>query len=298
MFDEPQKSQPSSNAIPLQQWNSGIYPTVAVIDTGISVDLLENAMITPGINLSGEGCEDNTTDRNGHGTAVASTILQLAPQSPILPIKLMVDCGYLRLPNQLEVAFEWILAHRTRLGIGVICAPFADGSHRTDDQPHRGSRLRSLIAALRTAGVATVAPAGNGYRQNRIWGEQGMAWPAILREVISAGAITHIDGLPRLSPKTQRLNSILGTGCCTTAFVVPGEPGGTSGAAAVVAGCLATLQGIYPGITVDELVKQLMLFHCDVIDNDLLTWPVLDVYKVAEFTALWRLPANHLLGAD
>lgn len=286
MFKETRKAPPHVGAIPLPKWMPGSYSTVALIDTGLSADRFENAVVIPGINLSGEGRADDTADRNGHGTAVASTIFQLAPQAALVPIKLLGDCGYLRLPDQLEVAFEWVLDHHTSLGIGVVCATFADGSHSTNDQPHRGSRLQTLIAALRIAGVVTVAPAGNRYQQNRIWGKQGMAWPAILREVISVGAITHVNKLPCLSPETQRLHAVAGTGCYTTVFVKPNAPGDTSGAAAVVAGCLAALKSTYPDATVDELVEQLMFYHCDAPDDHFLSWPALDVPEITRISPL------------
>jgi hypothetical protein len=243
--------------------------TVAIIDTGLSLDRPADAIVVPGINLSGERSEDDTTDGHGHGTAIASTILGLAPRSAIVPIKLMTDCGYLRSPDHLEVAFEWILDRHWDLNIGVVCAAFADGSHASDDGAYRGSRLHGLIAALRLAGVATVAPAGNGYQQNRIWGEQGMAWPAILREVISVGAICGQD-FPCLSPKTQRLQAI--GGCGTTVFVEPGPPGDTSGAAAVVAGYLAAWKVDHPKATVDAMVKQLRRCQADLTDERGLIW--------------------------
>ena len=253
----------------------GPYSTVAVVDTGLSAERLDDAVVLRGINLSGDGGEEDTADNNGHGTGVASTILRFTPRAPLLPVKLMVDCGYLRWPDRLEAAFEWILERCTRLRIGVICATFADGSRAIDDLPHRGSRLQVLIAALREAGVATVAPAGNQYAQRRVSGDQGMAWPAILREVISAGALAPLNGVPHLSPLTKRLHEQVGTGCHTTAFVEPGAPGDTSGAAAVVAGCLAALRGAHPDTTVDELVVELMHFRRDIMDG--LSWPALDV---------------------
>lgn len=249
--------------------------TVAIIDTGLALADLENAIVIPGINLSGERSEDDTTDGHGHGTAIASTILGLAPRSAILPIKLMTDCGYLRWPDRLEVAFEWIFDRHRDLNIGVVCAAFADGSHANDDAAYRGSRLQTVIAALRAAGVATVAPAGNRYAQNQIWGEQGMAWPAILREVISAGALARGNNFPVLSSKTQRLHGLAGKGCATTVFVEPGEPGDTSGAAAVVAAYLADLKVACPEATVDELIQQLLRFQGEATDGQRLTWPCL-----------------------
>lgn len=48
---------------------------VAVIDTGIDVAQLQTNQILPGINLSGEGEVDNTTDCGQHGSAIVSPAL-------------------------------------------------------------------------------------------------------------------------------------------------------------------------------------------------------------------------------
>lgn len=219
--------------------------TVAVIDTGISPEHLGNPVMLPGINLSGEGEVDDTNDNGTHGTAVAKSILSIAPHTRLVPIRLMNRRGSLRDRKKVEEAFEWILEHRESLGINIICAAFADFSHSTSDAEHRGSRLQQQIAALREMNVATVAPAGNWYPEFRHKSPQGMAWPSIIREVISVGEVERHENGFRLTHRTQRLHKDLGVNCYTTVFAESGELGETSGAAAVVTGLLAQSKQIY-----------------------------------------------------
>ncbi len=255
-------------------------PSVAVIDTGIAPQRLPRASVLPGVNLTHEGFADETTDGNGHGTMVAATIVRHSVRARIVPVKLMGNHGYLRAPEQLEAAFDWILEHRKALGIGIVCSAFADASHVTTDERYSGSRFQKQIATLRKIGVATVAPAGNRYRQNGRWGVQGMAWPAILRDVISVGAVQRgSDGL-NLIHNTQRLHAEFGTGCCTTVFVEPDEPGETSGAAAVVAGCLAGLRASWSQATVDQLIERLFRNRREARDESSFVWPSFDTDEV------------------
>jgi subtilisin family serine protease len=196
---------------------------VAVIDTGVSAERIPAGVLLSGVNLSGEGSADDTSDSNGHGTAVAATIAHAAPLARIVPVKLLGEYGYLRKADHLELAFEWIGEHRDDLGIGIVCATFADASHLDTDAAFRGTRLQLLIAGLRDTGVATVAPAGNGFRAARRWSDQGMAWPAILREVVSVGAI-RVDREfgPCLADNSQRLHVHRGGACRTTPALISG----------------------------------------------------------------------------
>lgn len=254
----------------------GTIPAIAVVDTGIAAERLPGGTILSGVNLSGDGLPDGTTDENGHGTQIVATIVRIASWARIVPVKLICKYGYLRAPDHLEAAFEWVAVHRAQLAIGVICAPFADGSHLTSDDLFRGSRLQQQIAALRRAGVPTVAPAGNRYRVHRHLSDQGMAWPAILREVVSVGAARReADGL-RLTDTTQRLHATVGGACSTTVFVEPDEPGDSSGATAVVAAHLLRLRAEAPTATVEALVERLLDQRCQASDERTTTWPALD----------------------
>lgn len=250
--------------------------TVALIDTGISPECLENPLILPGINLSGEGTVEDTTDSGNHGTAVAKIILSIAPHTRLVPIRLMNRRGSLRNREKVEEAFDWILEHCESLGIQIVCAAFADFSHSTSDAEHRGSRLQQQIATLREMNVATVAPAGNWYPEFRWKSPQGMAWPAIIREVISVGEVEYQKDSFRLTRRTQRLHQTLGTGCQTAVFTTSSHLGNTSGAAAVVVGKLAALIHSYSLIEIDQVIANLLESQQIINDETGFCWPVID----------------------
>jgi len=254
----------------------GIGTVVAVIDTGLNPASMGQVEILPGVNFSHEGGPDDTRDNNGHGTAVAATLAAQAQSVRLLPVKLLGEHANFRSIAQLEAVFDWIIEQREPLGIGIVCAAFADTRHLADDGPFRASLLQEQIACLREAGVATVAPAGNHYRRQRMWNPQGMAWPAILREVVSVGAAEcGADGVG-LAEDSQRLHVRWGDVCHTTVFAIPGEPGGTSGAAAVVAGRLAILRAECPEASVCSLIERLLAPGAFVREaNSLLEWPLL-----------------------
>jgi subtilisin family serine protease len=247
--------------------------TVAVIDTGISSERLENPVMLPGINLSSEGAADDTTDRCNHGTAVTKIILSIAPQTQLVPIKLMNRRGSLRNREKVEEAFDWILEHRELLGIQIVCAAFADFSNATSDTEHRGSRLQKQIATLREMNVATVAPAGNWYQEFRRKSPQGMAWPAIIREVISVGEVERREDGLCLTHRTQRLHVTLGTGCQTTVFTTSGQLGNTSGAAAVIVGKMATLIQTSSLTSQEKFISELLENQQMVSDENEFIWP-------------------------
>jgi subtilisin family serine protease len=249
-----------------------VPPAVAIVDTGIDPARSSPRRVVPGVNLSLDGARDDTGDPHGHGTAIATTVLANS-SALVMPVKVIGNRGYLRGDVSLEDAFAWMVERRA--DIAVVCASFADASHAATDEPHRASEMRRHILTLREAGIPVVAPAGNGYALNRHRDPQGMAWPAILREVVSVGALGL--GGETLSHHTQRVHRSLGTGCHTTVFASPGAPGGTSGAAAVVAGRLADLREARLSDDVAQLVERL-LEGCALVrdDNDLL-WPALRV---------------------
>ena len=263
-------------AAPQSRAPQSTTPSIAIIDTGLAPERLPGATVLAGVNLSGDGPPDDTTDENGHGTLIAASILRVVPRAPIVPVKLICRYGYLRAPEQLDAAFAWVADHRVQLGIGVVCAPVADGSQLTTDEAFRGTLLQQQIAALRREGVPTVAPAGNRPRLHRGRGDQGMAWPAILREVISAGAARpSADGL-LLTDATRRLHANVGGACATTVFVEPDEPGESSGATAVVAAHLLRVRDAMPAAPVDTLVERLLGARCWAGDDSPFTWPALD----------------------
>jgi hypothetical protein len=246
--------------------------SVAVIDTGIDPQQFDARCLLPGINLSTEGPSVATIDYGTHGTAIAQTIIQVAPAVQIVPIKLVDRWGVLRDAEAMTMAFKWILANCDRLNIQVICVALADTSHSQSDARYQQHNLRPLIQALRSLEVVTVAAAGNWYPEHRRRSPQGMAFPAIFREVVSVGALIMTPVGFQLTPNSQRLHPSVGVDCFTSIFVEPGAPGETSGAAAIVAGYLAKLRQSQPELTIDELVDQLDQTGQTVLDENGLAW--------------------------
>jgi subtilisin family serine protease len=246
--------------------------SVAVIDSGVNPLPEFDGRLCAGVNLTSHGAIAGTLDEQGHGTIIARTILTVMPRARIVPIRVMDRRGALEAPELLEEAFAWIQENAARLGIGVVCAAFADTSHSQSDNAWRGSSLQRYVAALREAGIATVAAAGNWYPEHRAREAQGMAWPAILREAISVGGLERSPEGLRLGRTTQRLHTSRGLECQTTVFAEPGPPGETSGAAAVVAGLLASLRATEPEAGVNDLVTRLLDRSPCVVDGGL-SWP-------------------------
>ena len=243
---------------------------IALVDSGLAAGLADS----PGINLSGEGDATDTTDCCGHGTAVASTILGIAPGTALVPVKVTDRRGVLRDRDRLADAFAWIAEHRAQYTIGVVCVALGDQSCLVSDAAFRGSLLQQRIAALRAADVLTLAPAGNWRRLN---GEhrEGMVWPAILREVVSVGAAERTPAGLRVSATSQRLRRTGEIACATTLFTAEGPPGETSGATAVLAGCLARLAQMRPGPAAGILADMVPQFLQSAADDDGGRWPAL-----------------------
>ncbi|KAF2991492.1 hypothetical protein MJC1_01480 [Methylocystis sp. MJC1] len=242
--------------------------SVAVVDSGLSREIASLA----GINVSSEGEINDTLDRCGHGSAVASTILSIAPAVALVPVKVTDRRGVLRDRAALAAALDWILNHHARLAIGVVSVALGDQRNLVSDVEFRGSELQLRIAALREVGVLTAAPAGNWRRLHRGRGD-GMVWPGILREAISVGeARQGPEGL-RLNPASQRLRAAPDGPCATTIFTEAAPPGETSGAAAAFAGMLARLAAAgHPGGAEGALAALLRLRR-DALDEEGRAWP-------------------------
>jgi len=243
---------------------------VAVVDSGLAAGLADR----PGINLSGEGDAADTADPCGHGTAVASTILGIAPGTTLVPVKVTDRRGVLRDHARLTDAFAWIAEQSARHTIGAVCVALGDQSCLASDAAFRGSLLQQRIATLRAAGVLTLAPAGNW---RRLHGEhrEGMVWPAIIREVVSVGVAERTPAGLRVSAASQRLRLSGDMACATTLFTEAGPPGETSGATAVLAGCLARLAQMRPGSAAYILADMVPQFLQLARDDGGGPWPAL-----------------------
>lgn len=254
---------------------------VAVFDTGLnSKHRCFASRVIPGTNFSADGESDDTTDRNGHGTNVAGLIAGkgkseadplegVASGARVMPIKVLP--GTFR---GIVKGLEWVRDNHAKHNITVVNLSLgAPGTNFT--RPDKltavdqdGKELVDLIGELSERRVAVVIAAGNDYAK---FDEEGMAFPAIIGECISVGAVYDADvgarsyrsgakanstAADQITPFTQRL-SIENNGKYYTTIFAPGASAtsagigsstatsvqdGTSQAAPTVAGVILLLQ--------------------------------------------------------
>jgi len=221
----------------------------------------------------------------------------IAPGANVIPIKVLLNSGGGSF-SAIRDALQWVIDHRSQHNITVVCMSLGDGQNYTDDTPFSNDEIRLKIQALRNERVAVVVAAGNDFFVHS--SQQGMSYPAILRESVSVGAIydaseggfsyrsgasTSESAPDRITPFSQRLHETVNPITRTEIFA-PGAPitssgilddqaestqHGTSQAAPVIAGVILLLQEYYLRLTgslpsVDDL--EIYLRAGGVVIND------------------------------
>jgi len=229
------------------------------------LDALPDATDLPAGSMLGSAWAAAGTSR--HATQAAQTLIQICPNLRVLPLPILDSKGQNGALQPLKQAFQWLAQNAEDFGVNLILAPLADGTNLIDDRDLRGGALAMATASLRRRGILTVAAAGNGFHIGNRRLCQGMGVPAILRDTVSVGAL---EGLG-LAPNSQRL--ALSGPCRTTCFAAPASPGGTSGAAAFVAGRLAARMAA-TGETGEDALAALLASGHTVSDGPDMVWPV------------------------
>lgn len=226
---------------------SGTGLTVAVLDTGLRTTHVDFAgRVRAQHNFTGDngGDGNDAADGNGHGTNVGGIIVAngnhvgIAPNAGIVPLKVLSNSGGGSF-DAVDNALQWVLDNRTTFSITAVSLSLGDQSNQTDDTPHGDSDTRRLIRELRDLNVPVVVAAGNEYFR---FGQQGMGFPAILRETISVSAVYDANeggftyggaeafstGANRITPFAQRLHEDVNSFTRTDIFA-PGAPVTSSG---------------------------------------------------------------------
>lgn len=145
-------------------WGSGVL--VAVLDTGISAS---SSIASRMRQISLVDLPADPSQLNGHGTAVSSLILQVAPDASILSIRVADDSGS---------SNSFLIAQ------GILAA--VDGGAKVINISMGGEGysaiLESAVKYAQERGVVIVAAAGNN-------GINQIAQPAALPGVIAVGAV-------------------------------------------------------------------------------------------------------------
>jgi len=135
----------------------------------------------------------------------------------------------------------------------------------TCDAGNNESIIKTYVAALRSAGIATVAANGNdGYTS-------AIASPACISNIISVGATTKADGIASYSNNAS-ITTLYAPGSSITSATITSTTAtatadGTSGAAPHVAGAFAVMRSAKNDMTVDEGVAALVATGTAVSDT-------------------------------
>ena len=291
---------------------SGKGLAAAVLDTGLNtahVDFAGRIPAQRNFTADNGGNPEDASDGQGHGTNVAGIIaaggdhIGLAPGANVIPLKVLANQGGGSFEG-INQALAWVLENREKYAISVVCMSPGDGGNYTEDAiftplPVHGA-IQAKIRALREAKVAVVIAAGNDYFKHK--SRQGMAFPGILRECVSVGAVYDANEgeyaygggatafstrAGQITPFSQRLHPTLNRNTYTDVFA-PGAPvtssgilgphgestqHGTSQATPVVAGLILLMQEFYQRVagelpTVTELITWLRRGGIQIIDGD------------------------------
>nr|AGC71509.1 hypothetical protein [uncultured bacterium A1Q1_fos_1880] len=291
---------------------SGKGLAAAVIDTGLNsrhVDFAGRVPVQRNFTADNNDNPDDATDGQGHGTNVAGIIAAngdhfgMAPDANVIPLKTLPNIGsgsFQAIAN----ALEWVVQQHNVYNISVVCMSLSDSQNYTEDDFHQDSvhnKIHETIRALRALRVPVVIAAGNEYYTHG--SQQGMGYPAILRESVSVGAVYDSDGKDpyryangavatttkagQITPFSQRLHPSVNSTTYTDIFA-PGAPitssgilnehgestdHGTSQAAPVTAGIIILMQELYMRNTgelpeVDTLVQWLRRDGVTIFDGD------------------------------
>lgn len=227
--------------------------TVAVFDTGLnSGHNCFTGRVINGVNFSSELGADNTSDNNGHGTNVTGLIAGkgasefdpldgIATASKVLPVKVLPGSF-----DGIVKGLQWVFDNQQKYAISAINLSL--GAPNTNYSDYEGqlenddgaAKLSDIINKLTERRVAVIIAAGNDYAK---FNDEGMAYPAIIKECISVGAVYDADvgsreyrsgakatstAMDQITPFTQRLSSEVNGKCFTTIFA-PGASATSAG---------------------------------------------------------------------
>ncbi len=287
---------------------SGKGLCAAVMDTGLNtqhVDFAGRIAAVRNFTADHGGDPHNVTDGNGHGTNVAGIILSkgdhtgIAPAANVAALKVLGDVGGGSF-TWVEQALDWVLQNYRTHNISAVCMSLGDGGNYVQDRPYLNNPMKRKIAALRRARIAVVVAAGNDYYAHN--SQQGMGYPAIIRQTVSVGAVydaaeggfrygsgaeAFSSRAGQITPFSQRLHptvnavtrtEIFAPGAPVTSSGINGPHGesvqhGTSQATPVTVGVILLLQEYYKRYTgelptVTQITNWLRRGGVPIVDGD------------------------------
>ena len=217
---------------------------------------------------SNPACWNGTSSLCGHGTLTAGTaagsdanLRGAAPGANLIAIQVFTRfnggsmcggpavCVATYLSDQLS-ALEYVYTTlRQTHAIAAVNMSLGGGNYPNACD---GDLRKALIDNLRSAGIATVASAGNGNMTDSIVG------PACVSSAVAAGGITDTDNPPAnsvLYSMGQMVDLLAPARSITTSGVGGGfgTASGTSFAAPLVSGAFALCKSVNPSLSVDQV---------------------------------------------
>nr|WP_242055142.1 putative Ig domain-containing protein [Nostoc flagelliforme] len=295
--------------------------TTVIIDTGIDLNHpifgadADNNGIADRIVYQYDFADNdgNASDKNNHGSHIASIFTSVAPNSNIIALKVFKDNGSGSF-SDLEKALQWVAANSTSYNIASVNLSIGDSQNWTTATSRYG--IGDELAAIASQNIIISAAAGNSFYQ--YGSNPGLAYPAIDLNVIAVGAVwadnfgglknfvggaidytTSADQIASFSQRDPQELDVFAPGILITGANANGGTttmGGTSQAAAYITGVATLTQQIAQEklgrkLTINEFRNLLdstsVMINDGDNENDNVTntgknYPRVDLLKLAE----------------
>nr|WP_244329378.1 Calx-beta domain-containing protein [Tolypothrix sp. PCC 7910] len=243
--------------------------TSVIIDTGIDLNHpifgadADNNGIADKIVYQYDFADNDAdaSDKNNHGSHIASIFTSVAPNSNIIALKVFKDSGGGSF-SDLEKALQWVAANRNTYNIASVNLSIGDSQNWTTATSRYG--IGDELAAIASQNIIINAAAGNSFYQ--FGSNPGLAYPAIDPNVIAVGAVwsgnfggpknfvggaidytTTADQIASFSQRDPQKLDVFAPGILITGANANGGTttmGGTSQAAAYITGVATLAQQI------------------------------------------------------
>ena len=254
---------------------------IAVIDTGISTAAISDENLAEGENYIIP--EQDTQDRDGHGTAVASVIVgsESAGIEGICPEAVLVPLVYADYGDDEKkcVADRDLIAQTIRDAVDVYdCDIINFSSVIVIHSP----AIEAAVQYAQECGVLVVSASGNGGSSKRYY-------PGAYEETICVGAVNEEGTGAAEFSNYHKFVDIIAPGTTVSVALPDGTPtilDGTSFATAYISGAAAKLMTEHPDLTAAQVEQILLASARDIAapgrDNST-GWGVLDMQNALHF---------------
>jgi len=219
-----------------------------------------------------------------HGTNISGIVAAVAPESKLLvaDITTFTPFGPSPSTDAVEAAVDWLIENQTSHNIVAFSFSWRSTSLLgTFTTPCAGGEYEIPFQDALDAGIQPIAASGN---DGSVASGMGLAYPACLPSVVSAGAVYDRNDYGEQTPlggctdsttnagkvacfsQSSPYLSLLAPGVRVSAADVP-EQSGTSFAAPHVAGAWAVMRGALPSATHEEILEALQAGGVAVSDS-------------------------------